>query len=87
MKAASPTARAGNRLREIRESLGLTLREVYELSERIADARQSPVFIVPISRLSDIEAKGKLPSLYRLYSLSRAYQTSLKGLLSLYGVD
>src|SRR5262249_24423820 len=44
-------------------------------------------FAIPISRLSDIESKGILPSIYRLYSLSIIYRKDLAELHALYGID
>src|SRR5262249_13712041 len=44
-------------------------------------------FSVPPSRLSDIETKGILPSIYRLYTLSVIYRRDLRELLAWYGVD
>jgi transcriptional regulator with XRE-family HTH domain len=64
---------AGKSLRTLREKLGLTMRDVENSS--------AP------SRLSDIETKGILPSIYRLYTLSVIYRRDLRELMSWYGVD
>jgi transcriptional regulator with XRE-family HTH domain len=77
---------AGQRLRRIREQLGLTLREVEAASHEIARLRQDSNFVVPISRLSEIERRGMEPSIFRLYSLSVVYKRDLRELLSFYGV-
>ena len=61
---------AGQNLRTVRERLGLTMRDVETASTNIALRHKSEEFSIPPSRLSDIETKGVVPSIYRLYSLS-----------------
>lgn len=78
---------AGHRLRTAREKLGLTIRDVEIASVRLAAKHRNEEFSIPLSRLSDIETKGILPSIYRLYTLSIIYRVSLEELLSWYGVD
>jgi len=78
---------AGQRLRELREQLGLTIRDVEMASLRIAQKHDKDDFAIQLSRLSDIETKGVLPSIYRLYSLSVIYRIDLRELLRWFGVD
>ena len=77
----------GQNLRVLRESLGLTMRDIETASERIARRRSNEEYLVPISRLSDFETKGVIPSIYRLYSLAVIYRRDLRELLTWYGVD
>ena len=56
----------GQRLRVLREQMGLTIRDVEGASARIAARHGSEDFAVSPSRLSDIETKGLLPNIYRL---------------------
>jgi transcriptional regulator with XRE-family HTH domain len=77
---------AGQKLKRIRERLRLKYRDVEEASTRIADARQNGEFIVALSRLADIENKGTMPSIYRLYSLCAIYRIDLDEALSWYGI-
>jgi transcriptional regulator with XRE-family HTH domain len=74
-------------LRVIREKLGLTMRDVETASERIARRRDNEEYLIPISRLSDFETKGVIPSIYRLYSLAAIYRRGFGELLSWYGVE
>jgi transcriptional regulator with XRE-family HTH domain len=60
----------GLRLRQAREALGLTYRDVERASYQIAVNRGRPDFILHISRLADIENRGVVPSLHKLYSLA-----------------
>jgi len=78
---------AGQRLRARREALGLTLREVEEASAAIAAANHSEEFNLPLSRLSEIETKGIIPSIHRLYSLSAVYRADLHELMEWYGIQ
>jgi transcriptional regulator with XRE-family HTH domain len=66
----------GLRLRQTREALGLTYRDVEQASCEIAIKRGRPDFILHISRLADIENRNVVPSLYKLYSLAAIYHTS-----------
>jgi hypothetical protein len=56
-------------------------------SIRIAAKHHADDYIIPLSRLSDIETKGIVPSIYRLYSLAVIYRRDLRELLAWYGVD
>lgn len=78
---------AGKKLREVREQIGLTLRDVEVASTLLAEARGIEEFIINPSRLSDIETKGVVPSIYRLYVLAVIYRADFAELLKLYGVD
>lgn len=78
---------AGQKLKRVRERLGLKFRDVEEASGRIAARRGSDEYIVALSRLADIENKGTMPSLYRLYSLCAIYRLDLNEVLSWYGVS
>jgi len=77
----------GQSLRALREQLGLTMRDVETASAAIAARHKSDEFAIPPSRLSDIETKGVVPSIYRIYSLSVIYRRDARELLSFFGVD
>lgn len=76
----------GERLRRARERVGLTYRQVAEASKKVAELRGSRDFSIGISRLADIENQGKLPNMYRLYTLCAIYKLELQEVLSWYGV-
>ena len=44
-------------------------------------------FAIALSRLSDIENKGTVPTIYRLYSLCAIYRLDMAEVLEWYGVD
>src|SRR5579863_394859 len=77
---------AGQKLKRARERLNLRYRDVEQASQRIAERRESSEFGIALSRLSDIENKGTLPTIYRLYTLCAIYRLDWKEVLSWYGV-
>jgi transcriptional regulator with XRE-family HTH domain len=66
----------GLRLRQAREKLGLTYRDVERASYELAAVRGRPDFILHISRLADIESHGVVPGLHKLYTLAALYHLS-----------
>jgi transcriptional regulator with XRE-family HTH domain len=68
---------AGLRLRQYREKLGLTYRDVERASCSLAMRRGRPDFILHISRLADIENRNVVPNIYRLYSLAVIYHLNV----------
>jgi transcriptional regulator with XRE-family HTH domain len=77
----------GQNLRALREQLGLTMRDVESASARLAEKHGNDEYSIPPSRLSDIETKRVVPSIYRLYSLAVIYRRDVRELLSWFGVD
>lgn len=78
---------AGEKLRKARERLNLRVREVELASQRIAEKYHSLEFAVLINRISEIENKGLVPSVYKLYSLSAIYRLDFSEVLEWYGID
>jgi transcriptional regulator with XRE-family HTH domain len=78
---------AGQRLKRARERLNLRYRDVEEASLRIAERHKNDEFIIALSRLADIENKGTVPTLYRLYSLCAIYRLDVTEVLEWYGID
>jgi transcriptional regulator with XRE-family HTH domain len=60
-------------LRQVRERLGLTYRDVERSSFELAAQRGRPEFVMHISRLADIENRGVIPSLHKIYTLAVIY--------------
>ena len=77
----------GQQLRNLREKLGLTIRDVEAASSRIATRHRNPEYGVSISRLSDIETKGIVPNVYKMYSLAVIYRLTFHEVLEMYGLD
>ena len=66
----------GQNLRVLREQLGLTMRDVENASTQIALKRANDEFAIAPSRLSDVETKGVVPSIYRLYGDGHGFRIS-----------
>jgi transcriptional regulator with XRE-family HTH domain len=82
-----PRLAAGQRLRVLREQKELTIREVETASMRLATKYGNEDYYIPLSRLSDIETKGVVPNIFKLYSLAAIYRVSFAELVAQYGVD
>jgi transcriptional regulator with XRE-family HTH domain len=66
----------GFRLRQIRERLGLTYRDVERATLSLSRLHARRHFTVHISRLADIENAGVVPSLHKLYALAVIYHVN-----------
>jgi len=77
----------GRNLRQVRERLSLKYRDVEEASQRIATRHKNSEFAIGLSRLADIENKGTVPSVYRLFSLAVIYGLDYSALLAIYGIS
>ena len=86
-EAAIVQLNGGQRLRALRETLGYRMRDVELASNQIAQRFESDEFAIPPSRLSDIETKGIIPSIFRLYSFAAIYRREYRELLSFYGLE
>ena len=79
--------RPGEKLKRIREKLRLTYRDVERASQEIAARRTNDEFGIALSRLADIEHKGTVPTIFRLYSLCAIYRLDLCEVMEWYGVQ
>ena len=78
--------RPGEKLKRVRERLKLTYRDVEKASHQIAAKRANQEFAIALSRLADIENKGTVPTIYRLYSLCAIYRMDAQEVLRWYDV-
>jgi transcriptional regulator with XRE-family HTH domain len=77
----------GEQLKGIRLRLGITTREVEELSRKIADSEGHPEFYISNAWLTQVENRDSTPSIYKVFSLSVIYRTKYTDLLKLFGID
>jgi transcriptional regulator with XRE-family HTH domain len=77
----------GEQLRDIRLRLGITVREVAEESQKIAELEANPEFAISNPWLSQLENSSSVPSIFKLYSLSSIYRFKFTDLVALFGVD
>ena len=78
--------RPGEKLKRARQRLGLTYRDVQKASQQIAKRQANIEFSIALSRLADIENKGTVPTIYKIYSLCAIYRLDLHETLQWYGV-
>lgn len=78
---------SGEQLKDLRNRLGITTREVEEYSRRIAEVQENEEFGISNAWLTQIENRECTPSVYKFYTLSIIYRTKFTDLLLLYGVD
>src|SRR5689334_25416720 len=74
-------------LKDLRERLGITTRDVAEMSQKIAESQDNGEFHISNAWLTQIENSDSVPSIFKLYSLSAIYRIKFTDLLLLYGVD
>jgi transcriptional regulator with XRE-family HTH domain len=77
---------AADKLKQARKRLKLTYRDVEQASLQIAERRSSDEYAIALSRLADIENKGTVPTIFRLYSLCAIYRLDFDEVLRWYGV-
>jgi transcriptional regulator with XRE-family HTH domain len=79
--------RPGDHLREIRNRLGVTTREVEELSRKIAVESENEEFCISNAWLTQLENKNSAPSIYKLFSRSVIYRIKFTRMLALFGIS
>ena len=77
----------GRYFKELRERLGLGIRDVQKASGLIAGEEQNTEFYVSASRLTQIENEDSVPSLHKLFSLAAIYGIDFVQALCRYGVN
>lgn len=78
---------AGAKLKRVRDRLNLTIRDVEEASRKIAGRLKNDEYVIGLSRLSEIENKGTVPTVYRIYTLCAVYRLDFLEVLEWYGVE
>ncbi|HWY48778.1 MAG TPA: hypothetical protein VNX70_15425 [Bryobacteraceae bacterium] len=78
---------AGQKLRRVRERLNLRVRDVEQASLKIAEKYHNDEFAVLINRISEIENRALVPTLYKLYSLCAIYRLDFQEVMEWYGIS
>jgi transcriptional regulator with XRE-family HTH domain/aromatic ring-cleaving dioxygenase len=76
----------GEKLKRLRESLNMTLRDVEQRSEDMARDKNHPDYILSKGWLNEIENGSHIPSIFKLYTLSAIYCRSWAYLNSLFNL-
>lgn len=79
--------RPGEQLKDVRNRLGITTREVEELSRKIAEEEGNPEFYISNAWLTQLENTQSNPSIYKLFSLCVIYRIKFTDLLLIFGID
>ncbi len=82
--ASSRLEKPGDALRRLRSQLGVTAREVEELSRSIAQEQGNEEFVISHGRIIQVENNESTPSIYKLCSLSAIYGVPLNELVSMF---
>jgi transcriptional regulator with XRE-family HTH domain len=77
----------GRFLKDLRERLGLGVRDVQKTSALIAAEENNPEFYISAARLSQIENEDSAPSVYKLFSICAIYGIDFVDILKRYGAD
>lgn len=83
----TPFMHPGKNLKDLRTRLGITVRDVEEQSQKIAEAQGNPEFFVSNAWLSRLENTNAIPSIHKLFSLSAVYRVRLADMLPMFGID
>ncbi len=86
MDANEPTITAGTRLKQLRDRLGLTLREVEMHSRRLAREKQNQDFFISRGWLNNVENGSYTPGIFKLYSLGAIYRTHWSNIFAFFGL-
>lgn len=86
MVPAKPNPSAGERLKALRESLGLTTRDVEEKSDQIARENHSRAYYISHTWVTEIEHGKFTPSIYKFFTFSAIYHRRFTEIASFYGV-
>jgi transcriptional regulator with XRE-family HTH domain len=81
-----PGYRPGEYLKQMRHRLGITTREVEELTRKVAVESGSEEFYISNAWLTQLENKSSVPSVHKLFTLSVIYRVNFTELLAIFGV-
>jgi transcriptional regulator with XRE-family HTH domain len=76
--------RPGDKLRRLRMRMGVTSREVEQISRKVASEEGNEDFAISHARLIQIENGESTPSIYKLFTLSAVYGVAMTTLLGFY---
>jgi transcriptional regulator with XRE-family HTH domain len=86
MDGSGPAITGGQRLKQLRERLGLTLRKVEMLSRRLAQEKHNQDFFISRGWLNNVENGAYTPGFFKLYSLGAIYGTHWSSIFGLFGL-
>lgn len=78
---------AGAKLKQLRQRLHLTLRDVEARSRELAADKKNPDYIISRGWLNNVENKSFTPSIYKIYALEAIYRTPWTNIVSYFGIN
>ncbi len=87
LRAKDPPGPPGQRLKALREALGISGRDVQTYSLLIARSQGNKRYCISHSSLVEIENSTRVPSVHKLFTLSALYRINFVDLLLFFGID
>ena len=87
LRAKDPPGPPGQRLKALREALGISGRDVQTYSLLIARSQGNKKYCISHSSLVEIENSTRVPSVHKLFTLSALYRINFVDLLLFFGID
>ena len=87
LRAKDPPGPPGQRLKALREALGISGRDVQTYSLLIARSQGNKRYCISHSSLVEIENSIRVPSVHKLFTLSALYRINFADLLLFFGID
>jgi transcriptional regulator with XRE-family HTH domain len=84
MEPQETTKTAGQKLKELREGLGLSVREVERRSEQLALLKNNSEYYLSRGWLTDIENGTHIPSIFKIYSMATFYKRGWADLVAFF---
>src|SRR6266849_5190435 len=87
LSSRNPPGPPGQRLKALREALGISGRDVQMYSRLIAGTQGNPRYCISHSSLVEIENSARVPSVHKLFTLSALYRINFVDLLLFFRID
>src|SRR5258708_5035192 len=87
LQSRNPPGPPGQRLKALREALGISGRDVQTHSRLIARSQGNQRYCSSHSSMVEIENSARVPSVHKLFTLSALYRINFVDLLLFFGID
>ena len=87
LSSRNPPGPPGQRLKALREALGISGRDVQMYSRLIAGTQGNQRYCISHSSLVEVENSTRVPSVHKLFTLSALYRINFVDLLLFFGID
>src|SRR5260221_11423900 len=87
LQSKNPPGPPGQRLKALREALGISGRDVQTHSRLVARSQGNQRYCISHSSLVEIENSARVPSVHKLFTLSALYRINFVDFLLFFGID